>query len=551
MRTPLIALGIAAALLASAVAAQTALPAHRPADDFVAAAPAEHPPAPIAPALTAIRADALAARIAFLASPALQGRGLGTRGLDAAAEYVASALALAGIPPLAANEGAPQHERYFQPVPLREITEPGGEVVVETHTGDRTWSRVFSVGADGVLPEVAPQTLRAPVAFAGYGIREAALGRDDYRGLELRGNVALVLGGLPPGRQWQADEMRSRYAGKEREERWRAKLAAARAAGAAAVLAIEENPPAPADDPPAGRFFLPFDVPSPGEAPLVRVSPAVADALLAAAGLDMTSARTATPRELPGTSVTIRVSGHEHVVNSRNVVGMLAGSDPRLREEAVVLGAHIDHLGSTGDVFYPGADDNASGTAALIEIAKAFATLPARPKRTVVFAFWTGEEEGKLGSGYFVRHPRWPLGRIAAYLNLDMIGHPWRAEEIAKLVAEAGLPDGPTFLAHVTPADFAEPGLPVDAPAIAAALRVAAHVTGMALHLDHTDGLNGGSDYRDFARAGVPFVRFFGNFFPAYHEPGDTAETLDAGQVERMARLAFVTAWLLAEYPPA
>ena len=118
--------------------------------------------------------------------------------------------------------------------------------------------------------------------------------------------------------------------------------------------------------------------------------------------------------------------------------------------------------------------------------------------------------------------------------------------EIAKLVTDSRLPDGEAFLAKVEPADFVEPGLPLDAPVIAAALRRAAGMTGLALHLDRTDGTNGGSDYRDFARAGVPFVRFFGNFFPAYHEPGDTADKLDASQVRRVARLALATAWLLA-----
>jgi hypothetical protein len=299
-------------------------------------------------------------------------------------------------------------------------------------------------------------------------------------------------------------------------------------------------------EPPAASFFLPFDAVAEAP-PLVRLSPAAARAILAAAGLDAVSARVAKPREMPGATVTLRAGGSERLVWSRNVVGLLAGSDPKLREEAVVLGAHMDHLGRTGDVTYPGADDNASGVSALLEIARAFAALPTRPKRTVVFALWTGEEEGKLGSGYYVRHPLWPLARTAAYVNLDMIGHPWLREEMRKLVADAGLPDGAAFLAKVEPATFAEPGLPLDALDIAAALRWAGPATGMALHLDWTDGTHGGSDYRDFARAHVPFIRFFGNFFAGYHETGDAPANLDPAQVQRMARLAFATAWRLAD----
>jgi Zn-dependent M28 family amino/carboxypeptidase len=140
----------------------------------------------------------------------------------------------------------------------------------------------------------------------------------------------------------------------------------------------------------------------------------------------------------------------------------------------------------------------------------------------------------------------WPLERTT-YLNLDMIGHPWLPEEIAKLVADTGLEQGGDLLTAMAPADFIELGLPAGLPELDAALRRAAIANGLALHFDRTHGKFGGSDYRDFARAGVPFIRFFGNFFPAYHEPGDTAEALDAEQVQRVARLALATAWLLAD----
>ena len=509
------------------------------ADDFVAAAPAQSPPAPLAAALAGIKAPALAAHVGFLASPALEGRGLGSRGLDAAAEYAAATLALAGIPPLA--DGG-----YFQAVPVREITDLAGEVTVERATAGGTASHAFRSGVDCILPEGAPGALTAGVVFASYGIREPKL-RDDYKGLDVRGKVVLVLAGAPAGAEWRTSAPGEKYSAAEPRERWAAKLETARTLGAAAVLAVEAGDfptTVLAKEPPQAAFFLPFEADASAAAPpLVRVSRAVADALLA--GVDP-AGRTA-PRALPGVSVTVRITGSERAVSSRNVIGVIAGTDPKLRDEAVVIGAHMDHLGKVGDTIYPGADDNASGVAALLEIAKAFAAAPERPKRTLVFASWTGEEEGKFGSGHWVRHPLWPLDRTAAYLNLDMIGHPWSAEEIRKLVTDSRLPDGEAFLAKVKPADFVEPGLPLDAPAIAAALRRAAGMTGLALHLDHTDGKSGGSDYRDFARGGVPFVRFFGNFFPAYHEPGDIPDKLDAAQVQRVARLAFATAWLLAD----
>jgi Zn-dependent M28 family amino/carboxypeptidase len=185
--------------------------------------------------------------------------------------------------------------------------------------------------------------------------------------------------------------------------------------------------------------------------------------------------------------------------------------------------------------------------AALLEIARVLAASPVRPRRTLLFAFWTGEEEGKFGSGHYTRHPRWPLAGTKAYLNLDMIGHPWTPAELQTLVAGAGLKEPKAFLEGLDPAAFTEPGLPQGHPELASALLQAGGGTGMSLHLDWTDGRSGGSDYRDFARLQVPFVRFFGDYFPDYHKPGDTLDRLDPGQVKRMARLVLATAWLLAD----
>ncbi len=531
---------VAGLVLGLGVAATAPAESPRPpaVHDFVRATPAPPVLDAVTAALGGVEARRIAAHVGFLASPALEGRGLGTPGLEAAAEYAAAALALAGVPPLASG--------YFQPLSVREVSAFGGELVVEARGGGEARTRTFACGPDCRLSPTAPGELSVPVVFAGYGVREAGL-RDDYAGLDVRGKAVLVLRGVPDGEAWRDPALAARYDDSDGDDRWEAKHAAAAALGAAAVLAVEGDDFATelSKSPPAATVFLPSGPPSP--VPLVRLSPASARAMLAPAGLDPTSARTATPRELAGVAGTLRASGTERLVATRNVVGVLAGSDPALREEAVVLGAHLDHLGAPGGVVHPGADDNASGVAALLEIARAFAALPARPKRTLVFAFWTGEEEGKFGSGYWVREPLWPLARTAAYLNLDMIGHPWRPDELRKLVAEKAVPDAEAFLAAVDPRAFNDPGLPPDAPHVEEALRWAGPATGMTLYLDRTDGTSGDSDYRDFARAGVPFVRFFGNFFPGYHAPGDTPANLDATQVERMARFALATAWRLAD----
>jgi len=511
-------------------------------DDFVLPGSATPLPGPFAAALQGIRTEALAAHIALLASPALEGRGLGGRGLEAAAEYAAASLALAGIPPLAESAG------YFQPVPVREVRGFAGEVAVEVRRGGEVRLRSFASGVDCSLAAWSPQSLDVPVIFAGYGVREPKLGRDDYTGLDARGKAVLILRGVPAGDAWRDPAVSARYDAAKPDERWEVKRETAQALGAAAVLAVETEPFGrdPKTEAPATSLFLPFD--DEGEAPpLARLSPAAGRAFLAALGIDATSAPGALPRERPGVTARLRASGSEHLVWSRNVIGVLVGSDPGLRDQAVVLGAHLDHLGRAGDVVFAGADDNASGVSALVEIARAFAALAPRPKRTLVFAFWTGEEEGKFGSRHYVRHPAWPLARTSAYVNLDMIGHPWLPGELAKMVAEAGLPDADAFSSKIDPKAFTDPGLPPGAPHVEAALRWAGPAAGMILRLDRTDGTRGGSDYRDFARAGVPFVRFFGNYFPEYHTAGDTPTNLDPAQVQRMARLAFATAWRLAD----
>ena len=550
MRTSTVGL-LLTAVAATALAAGPAPPPRTAAEDFVALGPVEALPSPIEQALATLRADALRAHIAFLASPALEGRGLGSPGLDAAAEYLAASLALAGIPPLPGGTGDTGTEAYFQQVPLREVSAVSGEVAVERQDGAVAHRRAFASGVDAMFSESVPGSVTAPAVFAGYGIREPALGRDDYRGLDVAGRIVVVLGGLPPDPAWHTAELEARYGADKLRERYEAKLASAAAAHAVAVLAIEPTEiiaAAVKDDAVGEQFFLPFEqTASEKKLPLVRISTTAAESLLGTSTAGDTKPGADRPRPLPGVTVTITTGGKERLVRGRNVLAVLAGSDPTLRGEAIVLGAHMDHLGRRGDVINPGADDNASGVAALLEIAKALAASPKKPRRTVVFAFWTGEEDGKLGSGHWVRHPLWPLERTKAYLNLDMIGHRWSLEEIRALVNDSGCGCGDVFLAGLDPSLFVEPGLADWAPELEAVLRRAARGLGLALHLDRSSGRHGGSDYRDFARAGLPFVRFFGNFFPGYHDAADTPERLDATAVQQQAQLCLTTAWLLAD----
>ncbi len=504
---------LAAGLLAAAASAQDG--------DFLRVARPEAPPA-LAALLESPDTTRITAHLRYLSDPAREGRGLGTRGLGATVHYLKDQLQAMGIPALGASP--------LQAVPLREVRP--GKGTVRLRTANHLFT--FRAGQDAVLPAIEPGVLSGSIVFAGHGIQEPTLGHDDFRGLDVRGRIVAFLDGLPAGEAWRKPELVERYVSPRPADRYDHRLALLEKLGAKGALALEaglDRRIRDGQEPALPYFLAARGLPRSGEPPLARV--ALTEELRRA--LEAGEAETAT----------LAIRGRERDLLGFNVLGRLEGSDPTLRQEAILIGAHMDHLGKPNGLLHPGADDNASGVAALLEIARALAKAPVRPRRSVLFAFWTGEEEGKFGSGHYTRHPRWPLAATKAYLNLDMIGHPWTPADLQALAAEAKAPEG--FLQDLDPARFAEPGLSSSHRDLGPILRKAGLASGMSLHLDWTDGKNGGSDYRDFARLDLPFVRFFGSYFPEYHKPGDTLEKLDPAQVKRMASLVLATAWLLAD----
>ncbi len=499
-------------------------PAQDASGDFIRVTRPEPLPAPLAAAEGSLDAVRIHRHLAFLTDPQREGRGLGTKGLETTVRYLLAQLKAAGIPPLGGS--------YLQAVPLREVHPGASSIQLDSTSGSLT----FQAGRDTVLPPIAPGTLSGPAVFVGFGIQEPSIGHDDFRGLDVHGKVVVFLGGVPPGEAWRKPDLVEKYAPPRPADRYDSRLALLEKLGAKAAIALEvglDHRIAEGKEPPLPYFLAARDMPRSGEPPLARVTlTRELQSLLSTRG---------------SVSATLTIRGRLRDLQGFNVVGRIEGSDSALRREAVLLGAHMDHLGMPNGVLHPGADDNASGVAALLELARSAATSPARPKRTLLVAFWTGEEEGKFGSGHYTRHPRWPLALTKAYLNLDMIGHPWTPAELQSLVDEAKLPNSKAFLTGLDPAHFAEPGVSSGHRDLRPILVQAGLGTGMSLHLDWTDGKNGGSDYRDFARLGLPFVRFFGNYFPDYHKPGDTLDKLDVGQVKRMASLVLAAAWLLAD----
>jgi Zn-dependent M28 family amino/carboxypeptidase len=350
----------------------------------------------------------------FLADDLLEGRETGTRGYDIAAEYVTAQFTAAGL------------ATSRQPIPFR-------SAIVKEQTL-RAAARSFTPRKDFILyPSFGREVVdvTAPVVLAGFGIVAPEAHHDDYKGVDVRGKVAVVITGAPAT---FGSEQRAYYSGSALKQRVAAEH------GAVGLLLINSRTdekrvaferlagPLPL---PSMRYLdadgRPADVSSLQFAG--RAGYEAGRALLASSTITLDTvlddAEKNIPHSLPlSESITVHLVTTFSQAESANVVGILQGTDKRLRNEYVLATAHLDHLGNhdrTGtskDTIYNGAQDNASGVACLIEIARALAAAP--PKRSVVFVALTGEEKGEQGSMYFARNPTVPKDAIVADINMDM-----------------------------------------------------------------------------------------------------------------------------------
>ena len=372
----------------------------------------------------AIDEDFLAVTLRDLSSDRMEGRGPGSRGDVLARHSIAASLAAAGLAPGAADG---TWEQEFDIVgitaslPAQWTFESDGET-------KSFRSLTEYVAASGVQQESA--TIEdAEVVFVGYGIRAPEHGWDDYKDVDLRGKVLLMMNNDP---DWDP----ALFAGATRlyYGRWTYKYESAAAVGAAAAIIIHTTASAgyPWQVVQTSWTGEQFELPATGE-PTVAVegwlSEQAATELVAMAGFELDElrqvARTHTFEPVPlGIRTSLVLDSTIQRTRTANVVGVLQGRDPELAREAVVFTAHHDHLGiGTGDesedVIYNGARDNATGVAMVLAIARAVGQLPDPPRRSLVFAFVGAEEQGLLGSQFYAAHPTFPPGRIAANVNID------------------------------------------------------------------------------------------------------------------------------------
>jgi len=376
-------------------------------------------------------ASRLQQHVSYLASDALDGRRTGTDGANEAARYIAGEFARLGLKPGGNSNPAKGRKlsaeiaHYRQTFPYVAGVNLGpGNVFVFSRNSLNISS--LQVGVDWLpLAFSANRKLAGDILFAGYGLTAAELNYDDYAGLDATGKIALALQGTPDG-----DNPHGQFANLQ-DVRWKA--IAARNAGAKALIVVARDITFQKDR----LTNLAYDNTA-GEAgiPVIIISRQSADKLLALSKTSIAQLEQATTAKTPGTNkdlngyIALETDVARNEVPAYNIVGVLEGSDPVLKNENIIIGAHYDHLGRGGDgslaphsgEIHHGADDNASGTAGLLELARIFSAQQSKLKRTLVFIAFSGEEEGLLGSNYYVKHPLAPLANTVAMINMDMIG---------------------------------------------------------------------------------------------------------------------------------
>ncbi len=499
-----------------------------------------------------IQGRRVASHVQFLASDFMEGREAGTRGERLAAEYIRAFYAGLGLSP-----GGPEGS-FFQTFHLDQVSlgESNAFAVVRRGAGGGSLRTDYPLDAGFVPFSFSPSArVEGPVAFAGYGISAPDLKWDDYAGLDVRGRIVLVLRHEP--READPD---SPFNGLRatRHAAFLTKVRLAQSKGALALLLVTDPLNHVAEDRDPGNRLArwsslmtrdEFDTrPQPDPAqlypematdvriPALHISVAAAEDLLAGTGRSLTAIQEAldtrmkpASRLLDGVEVALTTDIRRERVPVRNVIARLEGSDPALRDEHVVLGGHYDHVGyghsgsltgAWGHV-HPGADDNASGTAAILAVAEALSRAPERPRRSILFMHFTAEEKGLMGSRWFVEHPTVPMNKILAMINLDMVGR-----------------NDPSQLS--VNGDAAAAGLD------ALVQRIARDEIGLTINHDAGSGIDR-SDQWAFALHNVPAVAFFSGEHDDYHRPSDVPSRIVPDKLERVARLSALTLWRIAQ----
>jgi len=498
-----------------------------------AAGPAAVVLPPVPTTVDTITPGELRMHLQFLASQELGGRYTLSPSFAIAARYLASHLEAYGF------KGAGEHGDFLQTFQVVSAKPDAAKSALEITRAGKTNN--YHYGDFYLIGSASSGEAQGQVVFVGAGISSPSQQHDDYSGLDVKGKIVLIAPGTPAG----VDA--SRLSDSEQAQ------GAARSHGAAGILVI---PPQRMLDFMKNKNFqeratsrenvrLAREVE--GKLPAMTLGPNVVEELLSACGLDLKSIYDAVGRKQTlqpkKTDVSVRMAVSLQVTRTttQNVVGILEGSDPKLKNEYVVFSAHYDHLktGASGEI-YPGADDDGSGTTAILTIAHAMSLQ--RPKRSVLVMFHAGEELGLLGSEYNTDYaPVVPLEQMVADLNIDMIGR-------SKPPGDKELEDE-----HLTDANTV---YLVGSNRISTELHQISEETNaefqrMKLDYHYNDPNNPEriyfrSDHWNYAKHGIPIIFYFDGTHVDYHRPTDTIDKIDFGKLTNITRLVFETGWRLA-----
>jgi Zn-dependent M28 family amino/carboxypeptidase len=396
-------------------------------------ASAHLPPAAIA-GLEKIDPEHIRAHVRFLSQDLLEGRGTGQRGGDIAAEYIATQFWLYGL------KAAEDNGTFFQKVPMVGVT-PLQETsfALDPNKGDALKLKLLDQYVAYDLTQQTSNDIDADIVYVGYGIEAPEYQWDDYKGVDVRGKVLLMLVNEPSSDDPNFFKGRAlTFYG-----RWMYKYLEAARRGAVGAILIHKSEMASypwevvRNSNSGEKSLLKTDAPQLKAAAWIQLD--VAKQLAQRSGMDLDKMmQDAQSRNFHPTPLPIKLKAHMvskiRPFSSNNVVAMLPGSDPKLKDEAVIYTAHYDHLGirpdMPGDNIYNGARDNATGCGIVLELARVYSQSPVRPRRSMLFASVTAEEQGLLGSEYLGKHPPIPAGRISLDLNYDDVPPLGSPEEV-------------------------------------------------------------------------------------------------------------------------
>jgi hypothetical protein len=511
--------------------------------------------------LQAITMDAIRGQLEFLSSDWMEGRETGEKGYYLASDYVASMFKVFGITPAGdaamgggrgfamarSPQGNPpiREKSYFQNFTLLE-TVPGGTSSLTIRKNGSEF--LFEEGVDFTTGRGTISTrFDAPVVFVGYGLVDKANGIDDFAGVDVKGKIILRLSGFP-GSSDNSSPMYKKLIGDNNRAQFEIttkKSDAVKNLGVAGIIDITlntdigrrsgvykfDNNMSPAENTTRTLPRMRLDTKEISTIPVsLTVTEKIINLLLKDSGIDIPKYEKDAAAGLvkfkatviPGTSAGVVINVKSRRINVRNVVASIEGENPN---EYVAVGGHLDHMGMANGNIWNGADDNASGTVAVMTIAKAFAASGVKPKRTILFCAWAGEEEGLLGSEYFTLNP--VIGKITDYrfyMNFDMIARDVAADT-AKNMA------GITYTkAYPKLEEISKTNKDL-------------YKLNLKLNIRSADAPSGGSDYTAFSNNKIPVIAWMAAMHPDYHKPTDQVNLVNWNKMLSIIKLGYLQMW--------